>query len=75
MHYYNKIVMIFLTAFGMLLGQGKEYAGPEDPAGDIAAEREGYMTGNRVFIYFATQRSFRTGPELMFPNGLTIPMV
>ena len=43
MHYFNKIVMIFLTAFGMLLGQGKEYAGPEDPAGDIAAEREGYM--------------------------------
>ena len=46
------IVMIFLTALGQIMGQGKEYEGPEDPAGDIAAEREGYMTGNRVFIYF-----------------------
>jgi len=46
------IVLLFLTVFCLLLGQGKPYAGPEDPAGDIAAEREGYMTGNRVFIYF-----------------------
>ena len=26
--------------------------GPDDSAGDIAAEREGYMTGNRIFLYF-----------------------
>ena len=31
------IVMIFLTALGQIMGQGKEYEGPEDPAGDIAA--------------------------------------
>ena len=76
MHYYNKIVMIFLTAFGMLLGQGKEYAGPEDPAGDIAAEREGYMTGNRVFIYFRNTTELSDWPRVNVskwpnnPNGL-----
>lgn len=36
----------------VLLGQGKPYAGPEDPAGDIAAEREGFMTGNRILLFF-----------------------
>ena len=50
MRYFTAIIMIFLFAFGQAMGQGKEYEGPEDPAGDIAAEREGYMTGNRVFI-------------------------
>ncbi|MCB0283638.1 MAG: hypothetical protein KDF60_13720 [Calditrichaeota bacterium] len=35
-----------------LSAQGKPYEGPDDPAGDIEAEREGYMTGNRVLIYF-----------------------
>ena len=32
--------------------QGVDYAGPDDPAGDIEAEREGYMNGNRVLLYF-----------------------
>jgi len=32
--------------------QGHKYEGPDDPAGDIAAIREGYMTGNRVLLYF-----------------------
>ena len=41
-----------MVIFNLILSQGKEYEGPEDSAGDIAAEKEGYMTGNRVFIYF-----------------------
>ena len=41
-----------LIVCSLLFGQGKEYEGPDDPAGDIAAEKEGYMAGNRVFIYF-----------------------
>ncbi len=32
--------------------QGKKYEGPDDPAGDIEAIREGYMTGNRILLYF-----------------------
>ncbi len=35
-----------------LLAQGRPYEGPDDPAGDIAAQREGFMNGNRVFIKF-----------------------
>ena len=68
--------MIFLTALGLLFGQGKEYGGPEDPAGDIAAEREGYMTGNRVFIYFRNTTELSDWPRVNVskwpnnPNGL-----
>tara|TARA_B100000035_G_scaffold269941_1_gene244043 strand:+ start:793 stop:4218 length:3426 start_codon:yes stop_codon:yes gene_type:complete len=46
-----------------LFGQGKPYAGPEDPAGDIAAEREGYMTGNRVFLYFRNTTELSDWPK------------
>ena len=72
MHYLTTIIMIFLTAPGLLLGQGKEYAGPEDPAGDIAAEREGYMTGNRVFIYFRNTTELSDWPRVnvsKWPNN------
>ena len=52
----TRTVFIFLfftiLSVGTIFSQGKPYEGPEDPAGDIAAEKEGYMTGNRVFIYF-----------------------
>ena len=40
----------FIT--GEVVAQGKIYEGPDDPAGDIAAIREGYMNGNRVLLYF-----------------------
>ena len=72
----STIFLIFLTVLGLLLGQGKPYAGPEDPAGDIAAEREGYMTGNRVFIYFRNTTELSDWPRVNVskwpnnPNGL-----
>jgi len=44
--------MLLCALSSVLLAQGRKYEGPDDPAGDIAAIREGYMTGNRVFIYF-----------------------
>ena len=47
------ILFILFFAFNaQLFAQGKIYEGPDDPAGDEAARREGYMTGNRVFLYF-----------------------
>jgi hypothetical protein len=46
------IIVLQLCFIANLLGQGKKYDGPDDPAGDIAAEREGWMNGNRVLIYF-----------------------
>ena len=66
------IVMIFLTALGQIMGQGKEYEGPEDPAGDIAAEREGYMTGNRVFIYFRNTTELSDWPRVNVSKCLII---
>ena len=52
--------------------QGKPYEGPEDPAGDIAAEKEGYMTGNRVFIYFRNTTELSDWPRVnvsKWPNN------
>jgi len=34
-----------------LTPQSRKYEGPDDPAGDIAAVRGAYMTGNRVRLY------------------------
>ncbi|MBN1542319.1 hypothetical protein JW992_09255 [candidate division KSB1 bacterium] len=45
-------------------GQGKFYDGPDDPAGDIAAVREGYMTGNRVFLYFKNTTQLSDWPKV-----------
>ncbi|MDP6202032.1 MAG: hypothetical protein QF616_07400, partial [Candidatus Marinimicrobia bacterium] len=47
--------------------------GPDDPAGDIAAEREGYMTGNRVFLYFRNTTELSDWPKVnvsRWPNNL-----
>ena len=69
-------ITILVISFGLLLGQGKEYLGPQDPAGDIAAEKEGYMTGNRVFIYFRNTTELSDWPRVNVskwpnnPNGL-----
>ena len=36
-----------------LTAQGIPYEGPEDPAGDVAAKRGGYMSGNNTYLYFS----------------------
>ncbi|MEC9376743.1 MAG: hypothetical protein VYC00_01420 [Candidatus Neomarinimicrobiota bacterium] len=72
MRFQNQSIAILLIAFCILLGQGKEYQGPEDPAGDIAAEKEGYMTGNRVFIYFRNTTELSDWPRVnvsKWPNN------
>jgi len=46
------MILILIFQINTLLAQGKPYEGPNDPAGDKAAEREAYMDGNRVFLYF-----------------------
>ena len=46
-----KSLVIFFSV-SLLFSQGREYQGPDDPAGDPSAERTGYMTGNRVLIFF-----------------------
>jgi hypothetical protein len=55
-----------------LFGQGRPYEGPEDGPGDIAAEREGYMTGNRVFLYFRNTTELSDWPRVdvsRWPNN------
>ena len=55
MNKYFKISAIFIFTLFLSItafGQGKSYEGPDDPASDIAAMREGYMSGNRVLLRF-----------------------
>jgi len=51
---YLLLLLIAILAMGTnsLLAQGRPFVGPIDPAGDPEFEREGYMTGNRVLMYF-----------------------
>ena len=46
------IIVTLLFSSSTVLAQGRIYDGPDDPAGDKAAERSGYMTGNRVLLFF-----------------------
>ncbi|MCK4447844.1 MAG: hypothetical protein KAW56_12285, partial [Candidatus Marinimicrobia bacterium] len=62
--YCSTILIIQLWIFSLGFGQGKVYDGPDDPAGDIAAEREGYMTGNRVFLYFRNTTELSDWPKV-----------
>ncbi len=69
------LILIFtLTISNHIFAQGKPYEGPDDAAGDIAAIREGYMTGNRVFLYFqnTTELSYCCGTRYSkWPNDYT----
>ena len=47
----------------MILSQGSNYAGPDDPAGDIEAEREGYMNGNRIYLYYRNTTELSDWPK------------
>lgn len=46
------IASLVISFTSVAFAQGRPYSGPTDPAGDPAFEREGYMTGNRVLMYF-----------------------
>ena len=68
-----KKLSYILLLTSLIFSQGKKYEGPDDPAGDIAAEREGYMTGNRVFLYFRNNTELSDWPKVnvsRWPNNL-----
>ena len=44
------LMLIFTT--NIQAQYGKIYQGPDDPAGDVLAERDGFMNGNNVLLYF-----------------------
>ena len=75
MKYFLNISIFFILC-NTLYSQGKVYEGPEDPAGDIAAEKEGYMTGNRIFLYFRNTTELSDWPRANVskwpnnPNGV-----
>lgn len=50
--YMVLVEMAFILFASLAFGQGKPYDGPEDPAGDKTAIREGWLNGNRVLLYF-----------------------
>ena len=58
-----KKFIISLMVFSIIFCQGTEYAGPDDPAGDIEAEREGYMNGNRVYLYYRNTTELSDWPK------------
>jgi len=64
---FLKYLIFIITLIGLswlnLFGQGRHYEGPDDPAGDIAAEREGWMTGNRVLLYFQNTTELGNWPN------------
>lgn len=69
------LLLIFLLLADLaLLAQGRPYEGPEDPAGDIAAEREGYMNGNRILLFFRNTTELSDWPRVdasRWPNNAT----
>jgi len=58
------VAMLLGLITSVVFSQGRIYEGPEDEAGDIAAEREGYMTGNRVFLFFRNTTELSDWPRV-----------
>ncbi|MBK7107046.1 MAG: hypothetical protein IPH62_17370 [Ignavibacteriae bacterium] len=47
------LTILFLIGYSnAIFSQSRPYEGPDDPAGDIAAERSGWMNGNRVLMFY-----------------------
>ena len=57
------LTLFVLSTSTLIRGQGRPYEGPDDPAADIAAEREGWMTGNRVLLYFKNNTELANWPN------------
>lgn len=45
-------LLLIMSLSNHIIGQARIYDGPDDPAGDKAAERVGFMTGNRVLLQY-----------------------
>lgn len=63
MRRYAVALLLLALVPAALFAQGKPYDGPEDGPGDIAAERAGFMTGNRVFLYFRNTTELSDWPR------------
>lgn len=56
-------LLILLGGTIAVLAQGRPYQGPDDPAGDIAAERDAFMNGNRILLYFRNTTELSDWPR------------
>ncbi len=69
---FTVLCLIITASAGILQGQGKPYAGPDDPAADPAAERSGKMEGNNVFLFFRNTTELSDWPDpnvSLWPNN------
>ena len=72
--YFQIVLLLLLLLTPALFAQGKPYEGPDDPAGDLEAIREGTMDGNRIICIFRIQPSWPNGQiHIAAPNGHTGP--
>ncbi len=63
--FYN-IILIFLISIlisTIQFAQSRQYDGPDDPEGDVAAIRTGVMNGNRVLISFKNTTRLGNWPQ------------
>jgi hypothetical protein len=66
------IIVLFLMIGNLAFAQGKLYEGPDDPAGDSDAIRDGYMNGNRIQLYFNNKTQLSDWPRVdasIWPNN------
>lgn len=69
---YMLLGMLFFYSVE-IMGQGKIYNGPDDPAGDIAAQRIGHMNGNDVLAAYQNNTEIGDWPypeSAVWPNNL-----
>ena len=57
------IILITILWAAAVLGQGRPYEGPDDPAADIAAERAAFMNGNRILLYYRNTTELSDWPR------------
>ena len=68
------IIILMLSFISGIYAQGRPYEGPQDPAGDIAARREGIMNGNRILLKFKNTTELASWPNYNYskwPNDHT----
>jgi hypothetical protein len=58
------LIIIIMLMNSIIFGQGRRYDGPDDPAGDPTAIREGYMDGNRILLYFRNTSQLSDWPKV-----------
>jgi len=59
----SAVILTIILFASTVLPQSRQYDGPDDPEGDIAAIRSGTMSGNRVLIKYKNTTRLGNWPE------------